>query len=154
RIPPELEKEVTLLDVPLPGHAELAALLNALLTAEGLPLDAASCERAVLAARGLTEHEAQRTFVKALLAGGRSRIDLQVVLEEKQQLIRKSEVLEFHEGGEAMGGVGGLEELKGWLRGRSEAFTERARAFGLPQPRGLLLLGVQGCGKSLTAKAV
>jgi SpoVK/Ycf46/Vps4 family AAA+-type ATPase len=154
QIPREIEKEVTILDVPLPDETELRAILDALLRSENLSLDAALCERAVLAARGLTEHEAQRVFIKALLAGARRTLDVGTVLEEKRQILRKSEVLDYFEGTAGMESVGGLEELKRWLRGRTEAFTEKARAYGLPQPRGLLLLGVQGCGKSLTAKAV
>lgn len=153
-LPRELEKEVTVLDVPLATEAELRAILDALLQAEGLKVDPLTCERAVLASRGLTEHEAQRVFIKALLAGARRTLDVGVVLDEKRQILRKSEILDSYEGTDGMQSVGGMEELKKWLRGRSDAFSERARAYGLPEPKGLLLLGVQGCGKSLTAKAV
>jgi len=153
-IPRELEKEVTVLDVPLADEVELRTILDTLLQSENIELDNALCERAILAARGLTENEAQRVFIKALLAGSRRSLDVGVILDEKRQVLRKSEVLDYYEGSEGMENVGGLEELKKWLRGRTEAFTDRARQYGLPQPRGLLLLGVQGCGKSLTAKAV
>jgi SpoVK/Ycf46/Vps4 family AAA+-type ATPase len=77
-----------------------------------------------------------------------------LVLEEKRQVIRKSGILEFYDAEEDIEQVGGLQVLKEWLTKRSVDFTEEARAFGLPQPRGVLLLGVQGCGKSLVAKAV
>ena len=79
---------------------------------------------------------------------------LGVVLEEKKQAVRRSGILEFYEAEEGLDQVGGLEVLKAWLMKRYQAFTEDARAFGLPEPRGVLLLGVQGCGKSLVAKAV
>jgi len=153
-LPRELEKEITVLDVPLASARELRAILDGLLAAEQLKIDPAVCERAVLASRGLTENEAQRVFIKSLLAGSRRTLDVGVVLDEKRQILRKSEVLDFYENQGGMETVGGLEELKKWLRGRSDAFSEAAKAFGLPEPRGLLLLGVQGCGKSLTAKAV
>lgn len=153
-IPRELEKEVTVLDVPLATEPELRALLEGVLASDGLRVEPQVADRAVIAARGLTENEAQRAFIKALLAGGRRTLDVAVVLEEKRQILRKSEILDYYEAEEGMANVGGLEELKKWLRSRSDAFSERARAFGLPEPKGLLLLGVQGCGKSLTAKAI
>jgi SpoVK/Ycf46/Vps4 family AAA+-type ATPase len=77
-----------------------------------------------------------------------------LIVEEKKMLLRKTDVLEFHELGESLADVGGLGEMKRWLNARSAAFGEEAKAFGLPPPKGLLLLGVQGCGKSLSAKAV
>jgi SpoVK/Ycf46/Vps4 family AAA+-type ATPase len=77
-----------------------------------------------------------------------------LVLGEKRQIVRRSGLLEFYEAEENLGDVGGLESLKGWLRRRHHAFSEEAREFGLPFPRGILLLGVQGCGKSLVAKAI
>ena len=79
---------------------------------------------------------------------------MRLVLDEKRQVIRKSGLLEFVDVEEGLGHLGGLDELKGWLTGRDGAFGEAARKFGLPHPKGLLLLGVQGCGKSLTAKAI
>ena len=83
-----------------------------------------------------------------------SATDVSLLLAEKKQIIRQSETLEFFESSEGLGAIGGLEELKSWLQSREKAFGREAREFGLPQPKGLLLLGVQGCGKSLTAKAV
>ena len=79
---------------------------------------------------------------------------MELVLGEKKQIIRRNGILEFYEAQEDLADVGGLDALKAWLRRRREAFTEDARAYGLPVPRGILLLGVQGCGKSLVAKAI
>ena len=76
------------------------------------------------------------------------------VFAEKQQIIRKSGLLEYYAASEDFANVGGLAVLKDWLNKRAMAFTDEARAFGLPAPKGILLLGVQGCGKSLCAKAV
>jgi SpoVK/Ycf46/Vps4 family AAA+-type ATPase len=77
-----------------------------------------------------------------------------VVVREKQKALRRTPALSFHDSQDDLSGIGGLGELKRWLRERRRAFSEEARKFGLPAPRGLLLLGVQGCGKSLCAKAV
>ena len=87
----------------------------------------------------------------------RSRLDpedVDLLLAEKEQIIRKSGMLEFYSTPERFGSIGGLENLKAWLRQRGKAFSEAARQFGLPSPKGLLLVGVPGCGKSLSAKAV
>ena len=80
--------------------------------------------------------------------------DVNEVFAEKQQIIRKSGLLEYYAASEDFSNVGGLAVLKDWLNKRAVAFTDEARAFGLPAPKGILLLGVQGCGKSLCAKAV
>jgi SpoVK/Ycf46/Vps4 family AAA+-type ATPase len=80
--------------------------------------------------------------------------DISRILDEKRQIIRKTGLLEYYQLTEAMNHVGGLGALKAWLGSRDGAFSERARDFGLPEPKGLLLLGVQGCGKSLAAKAI
>jgi SpoVK/Ycf46/Vps4 family AAA+-type ATPase len=77
-----------------------------------------------------------------------------LILEEKKRVIRKSGILEYHDAQQNLSDVGGLEHLKEWIRKRSVAFSEQARSFGLPPPKGVLLLGVQGCGKSLSAKAI
>jgi SpoVK/Ycf46/Vps4 family AAA+-type ATPase len=104
------------------------------------------------AALGLTLTEAENVFAKCIVEKG--VFDLDLIVAEKQQLIRKSGVLEYFEARDEVSDIGGLEILKAWLNNRALAFTEKAQKFGLPSPRGILLLGVQGCGKSLTAKAV
>jgi len=78
--------------------------------------------------------------------------EVDIVLSEKKQLIRRNGILEYIEEDSTIDSVGGLEELKRWLKQRSDAFTEKAREYGLPQPKGMLILGVPGCGKSLIAK--
>jgi SpoVK/Ycf46/Vps4 family AAA+-type ATPase len=118
-------------------------------------LDAESREKLVNAARGLTLKEAENVFAKTLVLDGKiDASDVDVVFSEKQQIIRKSGLLEYFASHEKFGDVAGLENLKQWLSKRNAAFTQRAAEFGLPAPRGVLLLGVQGCGKSLCAKAV
>ncbi|HZZ85598.1 MAG TPA: AAA family ATPase [Anaeromyxobacteraceae bacterium] len=160
-IPPELEKEISVLDVPMPSARELLQLLKEIVTVvrEGkkaiVDLSKEDAERLIQAARGLTLTEAENAFAKAIAFDGRlDKDDVALVLDEKRQVIRKSGLLEYYPTDEHLGNVGGVGELKTWLGRRGAAFGEPARRFGLPEPKGLLLLGVQGCGKSLTAKAI
>ncbi len=158
QLPEELKKDVTVIDYDLPGLRELDGLLTRALDSvrgqEGVDasLSAEQRERVLKAALGLTLTEAENVFAKCIVEKGRFDVDL--IVAEKQQLIRKSGVLEYFEAKEQVTDIGGLEILKAWLHNRALAFTEKAQEFGLPAPRGILLLGVQGCGKSLTAKAV
>jgi ATP-dependent 26S proteasome regulatory subunit len=160
-IPPELEKELSVLDVPLPARRDLLQLLREIVgvVRQGnrakVELTNDDAEQLVKAALGLTLSEAENAFAKAIAHDGRlSKDDVALVLDEKRQVIRKSGLLEYHAAEERLADVGGLDALKAWLERRGAAFSEAARRFGLPEPKGLLLLGVQGCGKSLTAKAV
>jgi ATP-dependent 26S proteasome regulatory subunit len=161
RIAPELAKDVTLIDFGLPGPAEFGTLLNRIIEdvkdnpKVKIELDAESRERLLNAARGLTLKEAENVFAKTLVTDGRlSASDVSIVFSEKQQVIKKSGLLEYYSTQEKFSDVAGLDNLKEWLRKRSIAFTDKAHRFGLPSPRGVLLVGVQGCGKSLCAKAV
>ncbi|HET8540671.1 MAG TPA: AAA family ATPase [Anaeromyxobacter sp.] len=160
-IPPEIEKEVSVLDVPLPTYRDLLQLLKEIVgvVRQGnrarIELTRDDADQLIKAAQGLTLSEAENAFAKAIAKDGRlSKDDVPLVLDEKRQVIRKSGLLEYHPSEERLQNVGGLDALKGWLARRGAAFSEAARRFGLPEPKGLLLLGVQGCGKSLTAKAI
>lgn len=153
-IPVELEKEVVVLDFPLPGMEELGEVLAEQLEAARSPrLKPAQREKLIQASLGLTRDEAEKVYRKAAVTAGKlTESEVEIVLSEKKQLIRRNGILEFIEEDETLASVGGLEELKRWLTQRSNAFTERAREYGLPQPKGMLILGVPGCGKSLIAK--
>ncbi len=160
-LPPELEKDITVIDYHLPSLAELGQLLDGIIAEVKdnprvkIELDAAGREEILKAALGLTLAEAENVFAKALVQSGRlSRADVAAVFTEKQQVIRKSGLLDYCEPDVAFHHVGGLASLKDWLAKRKLAFTDSAQRFGLPPPRGVLLLGVQGCGKSMCAKAV
>lgn len=160
-IPVELEKEVSVLDVPLPGFDDLKLLLSEIVQVlrknkrAKVELDKGQAEQLVKAAMGLTLSEAENAFAKAVATNDRlDGADVALILEEKRQVIRKSGLLEYYAAQEGLRQVGGLDNLKFWLGRRAPAFGEAARNFGLPEPKGLLLLGVQGCGKSLSAKAV
>lgn len=160
RVAQELSKDVTLVDFGLPGVGEFGELLDRIVDDVKdkpnirIDLDDAGRERLLSAARGLTLKEAENVFAKTLVLDGRlSAGDVDVVFGEKQQIIRKSGLLEYYASQASLGQVAGLDNLKEWLAKRSVAFTARAKQFGLPAPRGVLLVGVQGCGKSLCAKA-
>jgi SpoVK/Ycf46/Vps4 family AAA+-type ATPase len=112
-------------------------------------------ERLAKAALGLTVHEAENAFARAMVNDGTLTVDdVDVVLEEKRQTIRKSGLLEFVPVDIDLADVGGLENLKRWLSKRNNSWLAEAAAYGLPAPKGVLITGVPGCGKSLTAKAI
>ena len=161
KIPFELEKDIALVEFDLPGYEDMDAILgeieNALKSNPSIETDLSGDdrERLLKASLGLTKTEAENAFAKVIAEDGRlDADDIENVLREKEQLIKKTGVLEFIPVSEELKSVGGMEILKEWLCDRSEGFSERARQFQLPAPRGVLLLGVPGCGKSLCAKAV
>ena len=161
-IPPELEKEITVIDFNLPDHDQLTQLVETAISGleqkgrVDVNLDKRQRGRLIQASLGLTMSEAENAVAKAIIqAGGRlSDEAIDAVNAEKEQIIRKSGLLEYFASDERMQNVGGVDTLKEWLRKRMRAFNDDARAFGLPEPKGILLVGVQGCGKSLVAKAV
>jgi SpoVK/Ycf46/Vps4 family AAA+-type ATPase len=153
-IPVELEKEIAVIDYPLPTMGELDDVLSVQLESSRTHrITTDGREKLLKAALGLTQDEAEKVYRKAKVMSGQLTEDqVDVVLTEKKQLIRRNRILEYIDVDETIDSVGGLEELKRWLQQRSDAFTERAREYGLPQPKGMLILGVPGCGKSLIAK--
>ncbi len=160
-IPQELEKELTILDFPLPKKPELLELLRQINDElKGNPnfkidLSPEATDKILDAAVGLTLNEAENVFAKTLvLTGNLTSDEASIIYSEKKQIIRKTGILDYIEPDEDLDSVGGLHNLKEWLTKRRLAFSERARAFGLPVPKGVLFIGVQGCGKSLCAKAV
>lgn len=160
-IPAELEKEITVLTFPLPDHDDLANLLDRIIQEikphpqVQIDLDEDDREHLLQASLGLTLGEAENVFAKILVQEQcLDRKAVHAVLAEKQQIIRKNGLLEYHPSRETFADLGGMSVLKDWLRKRAVAFTREAREFGLPPPKGVLLLGVQGCGKSLCAKSI
>jgi hypothetical protein len=155
-LPDELVRETGRLELPLPGPAELRPVLKRVIEASEAPAgDEDHFEACVRAALGLTGNEATRAFRKALRQTGRLDASaVEEVVRDKRRALRRTPALAFHDDPAGLASVGGLGELKRWLGERRRAFDDEARRFGLPLPRGLLLLGVQGCGKSLAAKAV
>ncbi|MCP5055956.1 MAG: AAA family ATPase [bacterium] len=155
-LPVELEREAARLSLPLPGADELRKMFERVVAnVPNAEADSSLLDDCVRAALGLTSGEAVRAFRKAWLATGSLSQDAVAALAgEKRKALHRIPALTFHDGPADLASVGGLGELKSWLRERRRAFGQEARDFGLPSPRGLLLLGVQGCGKSLCAKSV
>jgi hypothetical protein len=160
-IPLELQKDVTVVDLPLPSESEYRWVLDRLTEQVGanltvsLSLGEDEKDAIVEACRGLSRSEAENALAKAIVRRqGLAGADVKAILEEKEQIVRKSGVLEYTNATEDFAEIGGLGSLKAWLHRRSQGFSKEARDFGLPNPRGVLLVGVPGCGKSLTAKAV
>lgn len=162
KIPRELEKEITVIDFALPNAGEIDGLLRQIEKSAAqngqisIDLNRRERDQLVRACLGLTSSEASNAIAKAIIEAN-GRLDgaaIEAVGTEKRQIIRKSGLLEYYAGGDRLDDVGGLATLKEWLRKRVRAFSDSARAFGLPEPKGILLVGVQGCGKSLVAKSV
>jgi len=157
-LPTDLEKDITVLDFGLPEAQDIEATLDRITAAVkgnaniDTTFEPGQREALVKSAQGLTQDEIESVFARSLVE--RRKFDLDVVLEEKKQIIRKSGLLEYYAPDAKIKDVGGLEVLKEWLDKRAESFTDKAKEFGIPSPKGILLLGVQGCGKSLVAKAV
>jgi len=153
-LPSDLAKEVPTVEVPLPDVEALETVCKDVATALDVPMHH-DVEPLIQAARGLTVMEAKLAFGQAAVVHGRLGVDgVETVAKEKERIIQRSRVLECYDTAEQWGDVGGLDRLKEWLERRGRAFGQGAREYGLEPPKGALLLGVQGCGKSLVAKAI
>src|SRR6266567_5381480 len=160
-IPAELEGLVEFLQFPLPDRRRLRQIIDETVARISKNhtlqrrLDAQGYDAVVDGLRGLTEEEAERALSQALVArNGLCAEIAEDVHETKKCLLRRSEMLEFVEAGDALAGVGGMDNLKRWLAQRRGSWEDAAREFGLEAPHGVIVLGVQGCGKSLCARAV
>lgn len=157
KVPVELSDEAVLMNFELPGAEDLGEVLDMLAKTPGLTNDLTPVGRTrlVQAAVGLTRSQAHRVFSKAIVGDGvLNDSDVDLVNSEKKLIIRESEALEFYAAHETPADIGGLEVLKEWLRLRERAFSDEAREFGLPAPKGVALIGIPGTGKSLTAKMI
>jgi AAA+ superfamily predicted ATPase len=160
-VPPELGALVEYLELPLPDKERLRQIVNEMIVRVGKAhtlkrtLDAPGFDALVNNLRGLTEEEAERTISQALVSRyGITPEIVSDVLAAKRDLLKRSEMLDFVQASDALSAVGGLENLKHWLAQRRNTWGDDARNFGLEPPRGVIILGVQGCGKSLCARAV
>lgn len=161
KIPTELEKDITVFDYPLPDITYIKNIFDGLCNSVAKNPDIKvefqkdEEERLLKSAYGLTKTEIENVFSRAIIQDKKFDVkDIDLILSEKKQIIKKSGILEYYDFQEDMTNIGGLENLKYWISKRTKAFTDEARKFGLPEPKGILLLGVQGCGKSLSAKAI
>jgi SpoVK/Ycf46/Vps4 family AAA+-type ATPase len=150
-LPPELERELTIVEFALPGKEELRVVLSGILDSAGInSLEQATREKAIDAASGLTTMEAENAFALSVVEA--KGINPEIVAREKAQAVKKNGLLEIVETTESLESIGGLDLLKEWLLQRKDAFSKRAIEYGLPTPKGVLILGIPGTGKSLTAK--
>ncbi|NEO26853.1 MAG: AAA family ATPase, partial [Kamptonema sp. SIO4C4] len=154
-IPEDLTEVFTVVDFPLPTAAEIRAEVERLVSSTGQNLGEKLLNELVRSAQGLSLERIRRVLTRAIAGHGKLEPDdVELVLAEKRQSIRQTQILDFYPATEQISDIGGLDNLKDWLLRRGGAFSERARTYGLPHPRGLLLVGIQGTGKSLTAKAI
>ncbi len=154
-IPLDLGEVVTVLDFALPTKEEIAVEVERLLTATARQIDSQIKDEIVRCCQGLSLERIRRVLAKAIASGGNlESADVELILEEKRTIVRQTQILEFYPAKEEISDIGGLDNLKEWLSRRGGSFSDRARQYGIPHPRGLLLVGIQGTGKSLTAKAI
>ncbi|MEE3717625.1 AAA family ATPase [Tumidithrix elongata RA019] len=154
-VPSELEQQIAILNFPLPNADDIRTAIQQMVATEQLRLSGTGLEQLVKACMGLTRDHISHTLAKSLVQKQFiSEADIDLVLIEKQQRIRQTEFLEFFAPYETLDSIGGLDNFKQWLLQRQQAFSDEARAFGLPNPKGVLLMGIQGTGKSLCAKAI
>ncbi len=169
RIPEELKDEVFLMELPPPEVPQLEQILDRLVAGSQIRVDLTPLgrEKILQAALGLSANQARRVFGKAIVAEVRDALGrvlkpagcldergIDMIMAEKKAIVRESGALEFYSPEETLADVGGLEVLKEWLRQREKAFSQEARDYGLPAPKGIALIGIPGTGKSLTARMV
>lgn len=157
-IPEDLQKDIAVFDFPLPNAKEIISILDEILEENSLGqsnLSAEDKEKLGKAALGLTLQEAENAFSRAIVQNyGISKDALKIIFDEKNQVIKKTGILEFVNSNLTIDDIGGLENLKSWLLKRKNAWLDSAKKYNIPAPKGVLITGVPGCGKSLTAKAV
>ncbi|MDJ0773696.1 MAG: AAA family ATPase [Mastigocoleus sp. MO_167.B18] len=154
-IPDDLMEVLTVVDFPLPAKTEIKTEIERLLASTGTSLSPKFLDDLVSSCQGLSMERIRRVLARAIASHGELQPeDVELVLAEKRQTIRQTQILDFIPATEQISDIGGLDNLKDWLLRRGGAFSEKARQYGLPHPRGLLLIGIQGTGKSLTAKAI
>ncbi len=160
-LPNELQKDITIIDFDLPDATAIGASLQRIINDNRgnkkihFDLDQEGVEDLSKAAQGLTLQEAENAFARAIVERGcLDRESRDIIVEEKRQIIKKTGVLEYIDSDMHLDDIGGLGNLKKWLQKRKNSWQGRAARYGLPVPKGILITGVPGCGKSLTAKAI
>ncbi len=158
RVPIELQKDVPIIEIPLPDRKVIKQTLKFVADQYKLEEEVGQVEyypEVLDSALGLTTIQAARAFSKAAVENGQiTEAEIPIIIREKEQIIKEGNLLEYFHPDFDFDMVGGMDNLKEWLENRGKGFKDEAKEFGLTTPRGVLLLGVQGCGKSLTAKAI
>ena len=155
QIPKELQDLITVLQFQLPSETEINQELTRLVNSLNIKVESELFENLTQACQGLSLERIRRVLSKIIAT--HKTIDsnsISILLSEKKQIISQTEILEYWSANETISNIGGVENLKDWLKKRKTSFSIQASNYGLPTPRGLLLVGIQGTGKSLTAKAI
>lgn len=157
-IPHDMQKEISVFDFPLPNVYEVIEMLDKIITENNLDdstLEYEDKEKLAKAALGLTLQEAENAFSRAIVQNhGINKDAIKIIFDEKNQVIKKTGILEFVKSNLNLNDIGGLENLKSWLVKRNNSWLESAKKYNIPAPKGVLITGIPGCGKSLTAKAM
>ena len=154
-IPDSLKEFVTLLEFPLPSYSEIVEELNRLISSLQQEIEPKTLNNIATACQGLSLERIRRVLSKVIAKYG--EIDASspnLILQEKKQIIQQTQLLEFCLNDKNISDLGGLDNFKDWLSLRAKAFSQEAIKYGLPYPKGLLLVGVQGTGKSIAAKII
>ena len=152
-IPDSLKEYITLLEFPLPTYSEILEELNRLISSMQKDVDQETIYNLATACQGLSLERIRRVLSKVIAKDGEININSPVlVLQEKRQIIQQTQLLEFCLTDKNLSDIGGLDNFKNWLKVRERAFSQEAINYGLPYPKGLLLIGIQGTGKSIAAK--
>ena len=155
-IPRELENYITIFDIPLPTIGEIRGIIRTFIDDMEIEVDADTIDEIALSLKGLNEFQIKQILTLAYQDGGCiTKSDKALILKEKEQFIKKSGMLEIVNFNETIDDIGGLENLKEWLCRKAYIFKELDKAikFGVDVPKGIMIIGMPGCGKSLTAKA-
>ncbi len=155
-IPKELENYITVFDIPLPTTSEILSIINDFVTEMDITVEQEVIDEIALSFKGLNEFQIKQILNLAYQDGGCiDKDDKLLILKEKEQFIKKSGMLEIVNFTETIDDIGGLENLKEWLARKAKVFSnlDKAIKFGVDVPKGIMIIGMPGCGKSLTAKA-
>ena len=152
-IPDSLKEYITLLEFPLPNYSEILEELNRLISSMQKDVSASTVTSLAIACQGLSLERIRRVLSKVIAKDGEiTEGSPLIVLQEKKQIIQQTQLLEFCLTDKTLSDLGGLDNFKDWLKLRERAFSQDAINYGLPYPKGLLLIGIQGTGKSIAAK--
>jgi ATP-dependent 26S proteasome regulatory subunit len=154
-LPEELSEVAEVIEIPLPSFAEISELIRSKVVPDCIQVSGHGWEQLVKAFQGMSYSRIQRVLALAIARHGcLDHTDIDMILHHKMQVIKQTGILEFIPQRESLKNVGGLEQLKQWVRLRRDSFSEAARQYGIPTPKGVLLVGIQGTGKSLSAKTI